>query len=417
VAQGVPGVDDMAGTYYQSAWSPVREAVEAQLREDGDADPVEVAMERFFAAGPGGAEAPSEAGTIPRDLVKLYFHVLRENERLPADNQLELKDLRLIHSTLTGTLSADQDLRSLVDRIFALVQRKIERGLVSQAWILLQIFDYDRAVRLWNERNLYLEEMTLRFGDRTRLARELSIWGLKKTVERAAKDLERAPAALAAVSSAADVTLNLYQTDEDEREAWAGLFDTAGSRKREGGPAPGGTRHSIESMTTRKWRVLPPSNGIDAGLPLGDCLTVEAVRDHLLAHVKAAYFLLLVSNPTGWEAFLPRVYGWFLDHTKGESATIFSDLHRMVTLEECSVREGLLKVYGRFAEGAFLRLASSAGNQDLQKGLSAFLTQLAKTDLRQVPAGNYSLTGFVLDQVFGLTYPDPLLAWQVHRLL
>lgn len=136
-----------------------------------------------------------------------------------------------------------------------------------------------------------------------------------------------------------------------------------------------------------------------------------------MAHIKAMYFLLLVSNPTGWEAFLPRLFSWVVELTEGAGMTLFSELHRMVTMEECSVREAFEAAYAEHLEAPLARRMAALGPDEVAAALDRLQARVAGADLGEIAAGSYSFTGMLLDEVLGIVYPQPELAWHIHRLL
>lgn len=398
------GLVQSADTFFGLAWSPLREAVESDLN-GASGDPVEAVMRRCFEWDLESAR-PGPTAEAPRDLLRLYYHLLRENERLPRAEQLSMEDIKLVRETLSGTIAEKQNLKALVERLFKLVQTKIEAGRITHAWLVLQIFDYERSVRLWNERNLYLEEMTLRFGERRGPIRQASAPDILGGIgPAAAADL---------LAQHADVQWMVLGSDPSEHSDWESLFDA--------GDVPGddkaeGRRQAIDTLIGRKWRrpaeLLPAQPGaISAG-----AMSAEALRALAMAHIKATYFLLLVSNPTGWEPFLPKLFGWLLDLTEGEGVTLFSDLHRMVTMEECSVREALDSVYSRYVEAPLLARAAKLDAGAIDEALGRVQERFAGASLSDVPAGSYSLTGMVLDEALGIEYPQGDLPWHIHRLL
>ena len=397
----------MAGspdTFYRAAWTPLHETILADLRGSAE-PPLQAAMRRLFSWDPVGGCA-EEAGETPRDLLRLYYHLVRENERLPEDDQLSLSDLALVRDTLRATVQRRKDVQRMVDALFRLVQRKVETAHVSQAWLMLQMFDYDRSVRLWNERNLYLEEMTLRFAEppapRDVVAPELSTTdGIDATVE-----------ALTRFGAETGLRLLLFGVDEEERADWAGLWEVAAA----GGEA-GGREDLLEAGRYRKWRPVMESVARDREELIHAVLSPEALRHHLLDHIKAVYFLLLVANPTGWEPFIPSLFGWLYERTDGGSSDLFSELHRSVTMEEASIREALDAVYGARLQPVFSETLAACSSEGVLKAVHGLLRSLSGASLGHVPAGRYSLTGLLLDRLLGVVYPDPRLAWLVHRLL
>ena len=395
---------ESADTFFRLAWSPLRDAVESDLKSDSG-DPVEVVMRRCFEWDLEAGQ-PGPTAEAPRDLLRLYYHLLRENERLPHAEQLSMVDIKLVRETLSGTIAEKQNHKALVERLFKLVQTKIEAGRITHAWLVLQIFDYERSVRLWNERNLYLEEMTLRFGERRGPTRQAA-------APQALSQLAPGPAA-ELLAEEAQIEWMVLGSDPIEHGDWEVLFD-AGDMP--GDDRAAGRRQAIDTLIGRKWR--RPGEAL-IGQPeavVDGAVSPEAVRGLAMAHIKATYFLLLVSNPTGWEPFLPKLFGWLLELTEGQGVTLFSDLHRMVTMEECSVREALDSVYAKYVEAPLVERANGLAAADVEAALLTVQKRFAGADLSDVPAGTYSLTGMVLDEVLGIEYPPGDLPWHIHRLL
>ncbi len=403
---------DTPSTFYGVAWDPVRDAILADVLVQKGRPPTEVAMRRLFAWEPVDGR-PEQIREPSRDLLRLYYHLLRENERLPEDDQLTLEDIGLVRQTLLATMKTRREVQQMVDQLFRLVQRKVETAHVSQAWLMLQMFDYDRSVRLWNERNLYLEEMTLRFaevGGSPRVARAPDLSDAATAVR---EDPAKALHALTGLAEATGLDLLLFSLDVDERAEWKEIWDAAGR----GNGEPPGREDALAEAQFRKWRPATLVATGDVGELIRGTLSPEALRHHLLAHVKALYFLMLVSNPTGFEKSVTGLFGWLFERTEGGTATLFSELHRRVTMEEASVREALDALYTEKLEPVFARILAHAGDGLVQDALAALLRSLSGEDMGRVPAGRYSLTALLLDRVLGVDYAQPEAAWHIHRLL
>jgi len=404
---------DLAGlpdTFYRVAWPSVRDAILSDLRATAQ-PPLEVAMRHLFAWDPVAAEAEAVAET-PRDLLRLYYHLVRENERLPEVDQLSLEDLGLVRDTLRATVQRRKDVQRMVDSLFRLVQRKVETAHVSQAWLMLQMFDYDRSVRLWNERNLYLEEMTLRFADPKDSQADIVAPDLSDAISRLDEGVEAAVEAVELLGEETGIDLMLFGVDADEQVAWKELWEAA---------TPGGETSEQEELLERgryrKWRPLREALAHAPDELTSSTLSAEALRHHLLDHAKAVYFLLLVANPTGWESYIPALFGWLFERTDGVSADAFSELHRIVTMEEASIREALDSVYVEKVEPVFLETLAACTPAGVLTSLRGLLDSLSGASLGGLPPGRYSLNGLLLDRLLGVVYPAPRLAWHVHRLM
>ncbi|MDY0058307.1 MAG: hypothetical protein RBU45_00725 [Myxococcota bacterium] len=410
---------EISSTYYARHAAAIRRLAAAAFAR-GDAEPVLAAMREHLRIDPVSGEL-REARTARNELVRLYFHFLRDNERLPLAGQLRVEEIRLVWETLLAFFSDDDVGQDKIGQVFRLVQRKMEQGHIGQAWNVLNIFDYQRNVRVDNERNLFLEEMGLLFAKRSveESARPVPP-ELRELLRAAAADLTRLPAALEGLARDLGLQLHLLAPDAEEAAAWAAIWPTETGESEAPAAASAGSpaaKNGHQALLTRKWRIpkeFPAEVGESTRADLLDPLAVAGVCDALL---KGVYFLILVTENTGFEEFLVTFLGWLRGFAGDEVMRSFSLFHSQLTLEEKTVNEAL---EGLLTTEPLSKLSARLGQlegPELTAGLRRLLQGWADQELGELAPGDYSLNGLLFCEAGGLVFPKPELAWRLHRIL
>ena len=421
-------MDSAVGTFYSNYRERILASVRERLIEDREQDPVLLALHEHLALDPTTGERCAAAG-LRSDVARFYHQFLKENERLPSRSQLTLEEIGLVWRTLRVCYAEASQVQEALSSVFRLVERKMERGLIRQAWAILDIFEYERHVQVDNERNLFLEEMARRFARYAKDKRREVPEELRAALRAAADDLTLLPEALERLDSELGVRLFVLGTDHDERSAWNSLLGEAARAARaeaqsaddeppvrpDEDTAPEVFDPSL--LWTRKWR-RPTGAPLHAGVPLlEDLVSPESVRAYLSSLLQGAYFLVLITESTGYEPFLAVFMRWLRDLAGPESMRVLSLLHSLLTLAERTTREAIRDLSGQELLAKLFGRLRDLDHDTLLAALRDVLRDAAEADLGAVPAGDYSLTGVILDRAAGLSHPVYELTWRLHRLI
>lgn len=422
-------MDPAVDTFYRRHRADILRSVREQLAADRDRDPVLLGLHEHLALDPTTGQRCGQP-RLRADVARFYHQFLKENERLPEASQLSLEEIGLVWRTLRVCYGEQGDVREALGSVFRLVERKMEQGLIRQAWVILDIFEYERHVQVDNERNLFLEEMARRFARYAKDKRREVPEELREALRAAAADLDALPAALQRLHEDMGVRLLVLATDEEERSCWNALLsevsraaqasqasedDEAAAVRPDGDTAPEVYDPSL--LWIRKWR-QPPPLALRPGAPLlEDLVSPDSVHAYCRALLQGVYFLVLITESTGYEPFLAVFLRWLRELAGPESMRVPSLLHALLTLSERTTREAVRELLGQDVLAGLVSRLRELDHETLLQALRGVLRDAAEADLGAVPAGDYSLTGVILDRAAGLVHPVYELTWRLHRLI
>lgn len=419
-----------SSSYYETHGQALRGAVAERLR--AGEEPLVALLHEHMRLDP----LSGEHRVLPvrnQEMLRLYFQFLRDNERLPLGSQIPLHEIKLVWETLLAFFGESELEQDKIGQVFRLIQRKMEAGLIAQAWLLLNIFDYQRSVRLDNERSLFLEEMALLFSKRQDMGQRAISPELHALLEQAAEDASLLPEVAERLAAELGIRLLVLREDAKEQAGWAAVWLQAGSQPSSG--TDGGAQQGEEGeaapesvdaspaellpplLCTRKWR--PPtcfSPETDEGL-LAALHSPESVRAYCDALLKGVYFLILITESTGYEEFLTTFIEWLRTLVGPEAMRVFSTFHAKVTLDEKTINESLEAVFTSAPLDMLTERVATVSGAELAAAARDLFAACASEDLLAVAPGNYSLDGLLLDRCLGFSMPRFDLSWRLHRLL
>jgi len=418
-------LDSRAKTYFDVHGAALRESVQARLAARGDDDPVLLVIREYLHIDPISGERRDLVS--PRtDLARYYHQFLLDNERLPQASQLTLDEVRLVWEALLscyGDGGGGEGSREQLSTLFRLVERKMEQGRIRQAWALLNIFEYERHVQVDNERSLFLEEMARRFARYSRDALRPVSEELRSALRTASEDLGALPVAVTLLREELGINLLHLQQDRAEQTAWDALWNASGlggsePEEPEGEALTPPAFFSPDILFVRKWR--RPCGLADLGtdpLLLSDLLHPECVRHYCATLLQDLYFLMLITESTGHEAFLSTFMVWLRGVAGPASMGAFSRLHGRLNLSERTTAEALDELLQDPVLARLPDAVRSLEGEALRAALQGLLAATAEGELGAVAAGDYNLAGLLFDRAMGLTYPKMELGWRLHRII
>ena len=408
-------------TLYQEIWQALEpELLEKEESGSGEEDEgrtydglLSEVLDSFISYVPGSGEW-EDVGKVKEEMIRLYYQLLQGNETLPPYLQLDHGDIDLVRRTLLDFYGDQVRVHQLVAEVFDRVQKKMSQGRIGQAWLLLQLFDYDREVKAANERNLFIEEMTHRFLSKPDKGLE------KDAILKILGDvgsIAELGGALQALWEEAKLFLPVLVEEPGEKKRWERLmtrFPLESGDEDMGEDTPLGLP-TFNHIFAKRWRIPDGAEVEEQERLIIEGINGESMKQYFRSHLKSCYFLLLVNEETGWEKEVPRVFNWFSSLAK-DGFTLLPLLHRMMVLDERTVNEAL--------DGVILRRLPSRkwkglipSSQSWEELARSWLDSLEQIDWEQLEAGAYNLTGLLMDCAMGPKYMDPTLSWLTHKIL
>lgn len=346
-------------------------------------------------------------GAQREQFLRTYAGMLLENDRLPPALQLTPDELKMPRRLLDAFFGGSNSVQREAQAVLNFIEERFSSSRFGQARLLLQLFDTDATTRRNNERNLFYEEMILRFMSK----RTGSIGAERESdFQRVAAETMTARGEgirdLAAwLSHHVGVRLHLFG------RAWAD--DSSWKSALEG--MPDATKNAMRiTVPTWRWRPVASTQGSIADA-LATHVDERGLEPYLVGLTRSAYFVTLAPGATGYEEFLFRYVTWLDEHFSCSAIRVLPDLHRQTTIDEVGLPDALESIHEKylsessFGSGVFSQEAIGEALGRLQRALQAF-------DPTSIPEGDYNLGGLVFDLLVEFPYEDISQAFRVHRL-
>lgn len=346
-------------------------------------------------------------GSAREQFLRTYAGMLLENDRLPPTLQLTPDEFRMPRRLLHAFFGGSSAVQREAQAVLHFVEERFSAGRHGQARLLLQLFDTDAATRRNNERNLFWEEMLLRFTSTRTASVPDDVWAdyQRAAAETLTAQEEGIRDVAAWLRHNAGIRLHLFGRDWIDQDAWAAAME----------PAPEATRHAMsEVIPAWRWRPVDSTIG-----PIGDALDAHVGERGFQPFVRtltqSAYFVTLAPGATGLEEFLFRYITWLDEHFDCSAIRVLPDLHRQTTIEEVGLPDALDAIHAsylrtsNFGSGVFSEEAIRDALAEVQRSLQS-------AAVRAVPEGDYNLGGLVMGVLVGFPYEDIAQALRVHRL-
>lgn len=387
-------------------------ALLAQPLRDGDVsttefsdDPLRYIGERLVAIEARGTHGSLELEEDERaQFVTTYAGMLLENDALPPDLQLSQEDLEKPRALLLAFFGGEGNVQKEASRVLTFIEERFASARFGQARMLLRLFDTDEVTRRNNERNLFYEEMILRFmSERTSNIRDAD--ACRATLAESLSSPGEALRKVAEVLSArAGVRLHL-QVQPPPPNAWTKDLAKASAE----------TQDIVEAFIPGwRWRpvaTLPGSFSDHLGAHLGR----RRVDDYVLDLVRSAYFVTLAPGATGFEDFMFRFVEWATANLDGVATRILPDVHRASTIDEVPLPDALEDIRHRFVAGSRFE-SGEFSREAIQEAAIAVHEELAQFDPSKLPEGDYDLGGLIADKLVDFPHVSMVEALRVHRL-
>ncbi len=394
---GSPSADELADQPVDEPGYEVTSTVEVDSphRQNHEVSPSQDGLPRL------DSEPVLQAGRV-------FLGVLIENDRLPVDMQMELEDIERARDLLLGYFLGSDEVGQQAQAMLETVEDKFSEGLYSQAEILLELFESDRSTRIENDRNLFYDEMILRFGEHRRHGMQTGESSeLQSRIESARTDDEAEDELFDWLAESSFLSFNMLARDLDELERWE---DVAAHSSR------GGVVEDFTSVIPpERWRL--PSEFSRSLLELADdYISPEQVEVYILDHVKTCYFVLRAMGDTGLESYLDVFFDWFDEAFGVDGVALMPDLYQEMTSNERLIGDVFGELYAEHLAEDAEAIRRQWTRRDVESGIAHFYETLESAPLDQLRPGHYNLGHFILDDLFGLEYPTSRFAFNMHRL-
>ena len=340
---------------------------------------------------------------------RVYLAMLIENDRLPVDLQLSAQEADMARELLLGYFAGTGDFEARAKGLLEKIEQKFGKGYFSQARILLQLFQTDRATRTNNDRNIFYEDMILRLGIRRKHPLAASLHEeAEQRLRTCSQDLGSCEEHLSWMAEHLFIKFHLFSRHAGEVARWREACALS-SR-------PGATEHLLRYLPPRRWR--PTGRFGDLGLPelLRDHVTRETARRYVTSQIKTCYFVLRAVGDTGLEGYLDSFFDWSDQRFGVNGTTALPWIYRRVMSEDEPIQTIFSDVYDEHYRRRVDSIVDEFDDEALDRALLEALENLSNSNFDEIAPGNYDLGGMVFDRLFQIRYPYPEFAFKLHRL-
>lgn len=386
-AEGATG----GSTYAEGLLLRAAPDVKARFEAGESADPLAVLGEVIMGLEQSdGLSGPPDGDMAAEQFVRTYTTLLLDNDRQPPSLQMTSADIALPRALLKSFFTSSPTMQADASNVLRFIEQRFAAGRFGQSRLLLQLFDTDPMTRRNNERNLFYEEMILRF------------MSSRKTPGRVPVDDD--DGALADVLARNDVRLNTFGTPPESAATWIDALANSNESSR---------LAAINLVPGPRWRQhWKEGSPVQA---LARQLDQRGARTFVANLTRAVYFITLAPGATGFEPLLPRYIQWVAAHSDMIPTRILPQLHRASTLDERSLEDALNDVLDEFFQSSDLD-AVSFDEANVASAFEALEARLADVDISDVVEGEYDLGGMLLEQLFEFETGDPAITFRLNRL-
>lgn len=391
VASG-PLADDLGSTERSVELSPNQAPEQSELDEDEEPE----------------IHGPRVDTEVVLEMGRVFLGMLVENDALPVDLQMSIEEIRQARKLLEGYFLEGTEVESRAREMLRMVEEKFDEGLFSQARILLQLFDADRQTRIENDRNLFYDEMILRFGIQRRhpVGEDIE----EKFTERVRQfegEPEEFEELLVWLSETIYVTFDVYGRDQRAVEQWREISETS--------VRPGASERLLEVIPPVRWRLLDEYSRPVAEI-IGEQLTADYVEEYVTNHVKTCYFILRAVGDTGLEGYLDVFFDWTEETFDVDGPALMPWIYTETTANERLIDEIFHELYLAHFESDVEAIREEWDRDAIEGAVEEVVDDVAEADLSEIPPGHYDFGRFVLDKLFAVEYGEADFPFKMHRL-
>lgn len=382
--------DELGSTEKSVELSPDQAPEQSELDEEADV---------------GGPRVDTE---VVLEMGRVFLGMLVENDALPVDLQMSIEEVQQARKLLEGYFFEGSEVEPRARRMLRMVEEKFDEGLFSQARILLQLFDADKQTRIENDRNLFYDEMILRFGIQRRHPVgediEEKFADRLQQFEGGAEEFEEL---LVWLSETIYVTFDVYGRDQRAVERWREISETS--------VRPGASERLLEVIPPVRWRLLDEYSRPVAEI-IGEQLTADYVEEYVTNHVKTCYFILRAVGDTGLEGYLDVFFDWTEQRFDVDGPALMPWIYTETTANERLIDEIFHELYLAHFQSDVESIREEWDRDSIEGAVEEVVEDVAEADLSEIPPGHYDFGRFVLDKLFGVEYGETGFPFKMHRL-
>ncbi len=355
--------------------------IDRALSKEGRLTSATAVLDPLVSVGRLLCELEVDAGLSPPpntpdqdQFIRTYVKLLLDNDRQPRSLQLTGTEVEMPRALLQSFFTRGATMQMDATKVLRFIETRFAQGSFGQARLLLQLFETDQQTRRNNERNLFFEEMVLRFlsarsGPRVPAKTEDTSFGEVLTLN--------------------GISLNTLGHDEERVAAWRALLpadvdDVTADAVLRSVPGPRWRDH---------WRRGNPVESLTGQF------AVDAAQRFVHDLTMRIYFITLYPGATGFEYLVANYLEWMAERFDMVSTRILPRLHRESTLGDHSIDESLSALIDELFENTTMSAVSPTDEQ-VAKAFGSFETGLDDLDMNDIPAGEYDLGGLVAFDLF-----------------
>ncbi len=362
------------------------------------------------------AKSPTKAISLDNENVlhngRVLLTMLLNNDRLPPGQQLTVSELLLASELWIGFMLHNDGLDTQAQKLLQLIEQKFTDGQFSQARLLLQLFQTDRATLINNDRNLFYEDMILRVGIRRRHTASNEI----KSAIRTLSQLVSTDLSDKSVRNLLDylqehlfIEFHLFTRSPEEVEHWRKIAKLS--------TMPQAVPYLLNQLPPRRWR--HPDGQTDTRSVTAlvrEHLVPPMLREYVIRQMKTTYFILRAVGSTGLESYLDSFFDWSEQQFGVDATNYLSEIYNRTMGQDEMIASIFNDLYDRNYKVNAEQLLAKLDDAKLEKILAEAIQRITTCDMNEVAPGNYSLGDFVFDALTKMSYPTPDFAFKLHRL-
>jgi hypothetical protein len=339
---------------------------------------------------------------------RVFYGVLVQNDRLPVSLQMRPKDIAAARDLLLAYFSEDGELKQKARNLMAVVEKKFNEGYFSQAKILIRLFDADEGTLNENDRNLFYDDMLMRFGQKN----ATEGMRLDRTVLDAKFDALvdgeiELPEFFDTMAEEYGVHINVLAEPATSVDHWDELFERSNRVTTKTG--------SVDVLPERRWRPMS-TFGRDPGELLDGYVGPTSMGPYVQRHLKTAFFILRAVGDTGMEPYLDTVFDWSETAFEVDGPALMPRIYKEATDSNRSIDEIFDDVYEEFYSEPAEEAVQAWDRDDVEEAAGTVASRIPELELNRLSSGHFDFGGLVLDELFGLEFHDATFAVKIHQL-
>lgn len=339
---------------------------------------------------------------------RIFYGVLVENDRLPVDLQMRPAAIAAARDLLLAYFSNDGEVKQKARNLMVVVEDKFNDGFFSQAKILVQLFEADEGTINENDRNLFYDDMLMRFGQKdTAEGLRVDRTELDAQFDALVEEEIGLPEFFDTMATEYAISMNVLAEPDQTASRWNELARKSNRVTDE--------TDALELLPSRRWR---PMSAFDRepGELLDDYVAPRSMEAYVQRHLKVAFFILRAVGDTGMEPYLDTVFDWSEEAFGVDGPALMPALYQEATDSKRSIDEIFGQVYRDSYREAAREVVQQWDRDAVESAAGEVASRIPELELARLSGGHFDFGGLVLDELFGLDFHDPTFAVKIHQL-